>query len=110
MKLKNEAKQIKEVVRRLNYYEKGLQAGRKIKAVECKLCKLAGGCDQCLASGHCDWSSCSDGELARCSIASDDFEPYSKRIIRQWQAELKCRANENLKAAGSKWRIEWERV
>ena len=49
------------------------------------------------------------GFEARMSIRLGDNEPYSKRIIRKWQTELKRRANANLEAAGSKWRIEWER-
>lgn len=109
MELKNEKEQIYELVARLNYYEKGLQAGKKIKKVECKLCSLSSRCAFCLASNYSGLGNCVLGISARHSIRSDISRPYRKRIIRKWQTELKRRANANLEAAGSKWRIEWER-
>ena len=104
----NEERQIKEVIKRLNYYEKGLHKGKKIKAQDCKLCAMSYRCYGCLAYLDKNYN-CFDGYEARMSIRLDGSEPYSKRIIRKWQTELKRRANANLEAAGSKWRIEWER-
>ena len=113
MKIKNEAKQIREVIRRLNYYEKGLMAGKKIKRQGCNLCVIGHdwqygrGCETCLASNS--GYGCGAGSRARRSIASNFPDHYDKKEIRTWQTELRRRANANLKAAGSKWRIAWER-
>ena len=104
----NEERQIKEVIKRLNYYEKGLHKGKKIKGRDCKLCSMSCTCYDCLAHLG-ETPCCLDGYEARMSIRLGYSEPYSKRIIRKWQTELKRRANANLEAAGSKWRIEWER-
>ena len=116
MKIRSEAKQIKEVIRRLNYYEKGLNAGKKIKRQVCNLCEIScNDCTSCLAATGTNLSAiefstrCSDGRLARISIAHSFTMYYDKKIIRAWQTELRRRANANLKAAGSKWRIVWER-
>ena len=108
MKIRSEAKQIKEVIKRLNYYEKGLNAGKKIKRQVCNLCEIScNDCTSCLAATGTN--RCFDGRLARISIAHSFTMYYDKKIIRAWQTELRRRANANLKAAGSKWRIVWER-
>ena len=110
MKLPNEMKQINEVIRRLNYYEKGLVAGERIKYQPCNLCHISGGnCNKCLAGSGLD--ACEDGEEARDSIRNAFFceVEYDKKIIKKWQTELKRRANKRLKEFGSKWRIAWER-
>ena len=113
MKLPNEMKQINEVIRRLNYYEKGLVAGDKIKRQSCNLCGINSNgpygknCSNCLANLRL--FSCVDGSPARRSISIEHNTAYSKKVIRDWQTELRRRANKNLKAAGSKWCIEWER-
>ena len=108
MKLQNEGKQIKEVIRRLNYYEKGLRAGKKIDHEECNLCAYAGSCRNCLIySGRL----CINGSHARASVSDAFFkEKFDSKVIQRWQAELKNRANKRLKDSGSKWRIAWERV
>ena len=108
MKLPNEGKQIKEVIRRLNYYEKGLQAGKKIDHEECNLCAYAESCRNCLIySGRL----CINGSHARASVSDAFFEEgFNSEVIRKWQKELKLRANNRLKDSGSEWRIAWERV
>ena len=108
MKLLNEEKQIKEVLRRLNYYEKGLRAGKKIEHEGCNLCHYAQSCRNCIIyTGR----MCTSGSFARASVS--DIRIYCKfdsKVIRKWQEELKRRANKRLKDSGSKWRIAWERV
>ena len=108
MKLPNEMKQINEVVRRLNYYEKGLVAGEKIEHQRCNLCDISGFyCYRCLAGAQS--GACFDGWKARGSIDIENTFPYDKKTIKRWQTRLKRRANAKLKECGSKWRIEWER-
>lgn len=114
MNIVNEQDQIKEVIKRLNYYEKGLQAGEKIEYEICWLCNSTDSCHSCIAYDVLDdrrtGCACSGGRDARLSVSTHKQEcKYDKRTIRKWQTELKRRANANLKAAGSKWRIEWSR-
>ena len=108
MKLQNEMSQINEVIRRLNYYERGLVAGKKIEKERCRLCIYAEyRCLGCLAGAKS--GACFDGWKARGSIDIENTFPYDKKTIKRWQTRLKRRANAKLKEYGSKWRIEWER-
>lgn len=108
MKLLNEDQQINELIRRLNYYEKGLRAGKKIEHETCNLCSYsAKNCSSCIIySGRL----CSDGSRARASVSDECDYIFNSKVIREWQEELKWRANKRLKDSGSKWRIAWERV
>ena len=108
MKLLNEEQQIEEVIRRLNYYEKGLQAGKKIDHEGCNLCNYAQRCRDCIINTG---NMCTAGDHARVSVSDAFFlEKFDSKVIRKWQKELKRRANKRLKDSGSKWRIAWERV
>lgn len=108
MKIKNEAKQIKEVIKRLNYYEKGLQSGNKIEHEGCNLCHYTQRCRNCIINTG---NMCIAGNHARVSVSSfSHITRFDSKVIRKWQKELKRRANKRLKDSGSKWRIAWERV